>query len=66
MHPAVPAVTIQLDELNRRHHRTLRWLYAALALMAAYKIYARYDAGTLSTDFSFFADAFTSPSWLLH
>ena len=60
---AVPAVTIQLDELNRRNNRTLRWLYAALALMAAYKIYARYGAGTLSTDFSFFADVFTILVW---
>lgn len=60
---AAAAVTIQLDELNRRNSRTLRWLFAGLALLAAYRIYARYGAGTLSTDFSFFADVFTILVW---
>ena len=41
---AVPAVTIQLDELNRRNNRTLRWLYAALALMATLTIAAVHGA----------------------
>lgn len=61
---AAAAVTIQLDELNRRNSRTLRWLFAGLALLAAYRIYARYGAGTLSTDFSFFADVFTILVWV--
>lgn len=58
-----PAVMIQLDELNRRNMRTWRWLYAVLALLAAYKIYARFNGGTLATDFSFFADVFTILVW---